>query len=503
MTPHAPEHPAPAALKPAAAMPARWKIVIPGISLLVFGLVGGVVAGRLFLAPGEKAEKKEEKSEPETDEITFAADKWAGAGIEVAAVTPEPFNHRTWRPGRIACNEDRLAHIFPPADGVIRDVKVRIGQSVNAGDVLAVIDSREFGHAKLEVVKSKATLLAERENATRTRVITTNATELLQLLEVETPLTDIEKKMADKPIGDWRQQLLTAYSRRNQLRSQLLSLRNSGMSVSETNLRKIEAETEAATAGYTAVVEELRFQVKNQRRLGELKLAEAETNHNVALAHLVMFGLTAADLEKSDPIAEGAGASYLPVRAPFAGVIVEKHAVLSERVGPQFQMFVLADLSKLWVQADVFESDMPLVRGLADHPVVFRSPLAGVTERPATVVHAGDVIDKASRSLTVTAVTANPDRLLKPGMFVEIGFDMGDQTTVIQAPATAVLRHENKPFVFVQVGEDKFKKTDVTLGRAAGDKVEITEGLKAGDKIAVRGGFSLKSEMLKDQLVGE
>lgn len=481
----------------------RWKSIIPGVSLLIFGLLAGVLVGKKMPTADKPETDKPAPPNSENSEITFAAEKWAGAGIEITPVVPEAFNHRTWRPGRVAYNEERLAHIFPPADGVIRDVKVRIGQAVNAGDVLAIIDSREFGNAKLDAVKTRAAVVAEREIAARNKITTANATELLSLLEAETPLTDIEKKMTDKPIGEWRQQLLTAYSRRNQLRSQLLALRNSGTSTSETNLRKIEAEAEAATAGYTAVVEELRFQIKNLRRQSEVKLAEAETNYNVALAHLVMFGVKAADIEKTDPIAEGASASHLPVRAPFAGVIVEKHAVLSERVGPTFQMFVLADLSKLWVQSDVFESDLPLVRGLNDKPVVFRSPLSGVTDRAATVIHSGDLIDKSSRTLTVTAEAANSDKLLKPGMFIEMGFELGDPSAVIQVPASAVLRHENKPFVFVQSGDNSFRKAEVSIGRTTGDKVEITEGLKSGDKIVVKGGFSLKSEMLKDQLVGE
>ncbi|WP_020468198.1 efflux RND transporter periplasmic adaptor subunit [Zavarzinella formosa] len=481
----------------------RWKALIPGAGLLVAGLVIGVVATRLLSSAGKAEAAPSTPSAAEASEITFSSDKWAGAGIELATINPESFNHRTWRPGRVAFNEERLAHIFPPADGIIREVRVKIGQSVNVGDILAVVDSRDFGHAKLEVVRTKTSLMAEREVAARTKITTTNAAELLRLLDAETPLADIEKKMADKPIGDWRQQLLTAYSKRNQLGSQLANMRNSGDSVSGSNLRKIEAETESATAGYAAIVEELRFQVKNQRRQSEVKLAEAETAFNVASAHVAMFGLAAVDLDKSDPVAEGASASYLPVKAPFAGVIVERHAVLSERVGPQTQMFVLTDLSNLWVQADLFEADMPLVRGLADHPIVFRSPHCGVSERQATVTHTGDLIDKTSRSMTLTAVTANTDRLLKPGMFVEVGFEMGDQTPVFQVPGTAVLRHENKPFVFVQTGDDTFRKTEVVIGRSAGDKVEVTEGLKPGDRVVVRGGFSLKSEMLKDQLVGE
>lgn len=88
-------------------------------------------------------------------------------------------------------------------------------------------------------------------------------------------------------------------------------------------------------------------------------------------------------------------------------------------------------------------------------------------------------------------------------MFVEVGFDAGDRTSDIHVPAAAVLWHENQPFVFVRTAADTFRRTAVTRGRTVGDRVEITAGLKAGDAVVVRGGFDLKSAMLKDQMVGE
>ena len=250
-------------------------------------------------------------------------------------------------------------------------------------------------------------------------------------------------------------------------------------------------------------MEEFRFQVKNQVRQAELKLKDAEVAFDVGKAKLLLFGLSAGAVEQLDPISEGSAASHLKVKAPFAGTVVEKHAVRSERVDPKTQMFVLADLSAVWVQADVFESDLPLIREVKDRPVMFRSVAAGVPERPARIVYAGDLVDKSSRALTLTAEADNADRLLKPGMFVEVGFDAGDQKPALQIPASAVLRHENKPFVFVQISDDRFRRADITLGRTAGERVEVTSGLAAGDRVVVRGGFVLKSELLKDQMAGE
>lgn len=492
--------PAPLAVK--ASPYKRWASVL---ALIAAGVVAGVVGSRQFapLSNEGKTTSDEKPVDASGEVVTFDLDKQSAAGIESVVVTPEPLVAHVWRTGRIALHDDQMAHISPPAEGIVRDVRVKLGQAVAAGDILAVIDSRELGQAKLDAHKARIGLAAERELAVRTQATMANADELLKLLAAETPLADIVKRMADKPIGDWRQQLLGAHTRWKQLQAQLASQKASAGAIAASSILKTEADADAAGAAYTALIEELRFQVKNQVRQAELKLKDAETTLDVAKSKLLMLGLSVEAVDTLDPIAERASASHLLVKAPFAGTVLEKHAVRSERVTPQMQMFVIADLSSVWVQADVFEADLPLIRDLKNKPVVFRSSVAGVSERTATVVNTGELIDKASRSLTLTAEAANADRLLKPGMFVEIGFDTGDRMPALLVPAHVVLRHENKPFVFVQVADDRFRRADVTLGRTAGDKVEVITGLKAGDRVVVRGGFVLKSELLKDQMAGE
>lgn len=487
--------------------PARRSWVVPG-GLLVAGLIVGAIGGRAFLASPAAVPTHSDtaggREEPGGEgEVSFDAERQASAGVESVTLTPRPLTARTWRAGRVALHDDRIAHVSPPAEGVVREVTAKLGQAVAAGDTLAVIECKELGQAKLDAHRAKLAVAAEREILARTRTSMANAEELLKLLAAETPIADIEKAMAGKPIGDWRQQLVGSYTRRNQLKEQVAAQSGSEGVVPGLTRRKTEAEADAAAAAYTALVEESRFQVKNQVRQAELKLKEAETALDVARTQLLLFGLTAKQVDAVDPIAERAAASHLTVTAPFAGVVVQKHAVRSERVGPKDQLFLLADLSRVWVQADLHEPDLPLLRGLKDRPVVFRSASAGLGERTAAVTYAGDLVDKSSRTLTLTAEADNADRLLKPGQFVEVGFDTGDPAPVLQVPVAAVLRHENKPFVFVQTGDARFKRVPVELGRAGDDAVEVTGGLKVGDRVVARGGFVLKSEMLNAATAGE
>ncbi|MFO0937743.1 MAG: efflux RND transporter periplasmic adaptor subunit [Gemmataceae bacterium] len=474
------------------------------MSLALGGAIG-TGGGYYFLRHSEKAAAANEEKKPQDDPniVSFSKEKQENTGVETKPLTAAPFAMTVWRTGRIALNDDRNAHISAPTEGIIVSSPVRLGQTVAAGDVLAVIESRELGQTKLEAFKTRVALNAERELTNRTRLTMGYADELIALLAKDRPLAEIKTLMNDKPIGDWRQQLLSAYARHNQLRLQLASQKASAGAVAEASVRKTEAEAEAAAATFTSLVEEMRFQVKNQVRQAEIKLKEAETAHEIANAKLLLFGLTPEAIKAVDPIAEGAKASQLVVRAPFAGTVVEKHAVVSERINPQVHLFTVADLSHVWVKADVFEADLPLVRHMKDREILFRSPVAGIPERRAKVVYAGDLIDHASRSQTLIAEADNADKLLNPGLYVEIGFELSDRTPVLQIPLAGLFRHENKPFVFVKESEDSFKRVDITVGRTSADSVEVTGGLKPGDHVVVKGGFVLKSELLKELMAGE
>jgi multidrug efflux pump subunit AcrA (membrane-fusion protein) len=490
---------------PAPARPRfRWKPALAALALVAAGAAAGAGVMRALPPPGASEKSAGEEKKPEGgDSLAFPKEKQSAAGVEVSPVEARPLAVVAWRTGRLAFNEDRVAHVSPPADGIVRAVPVAVGQTVEPGAVLAVIDCREFGLAKLELAKARVALDIERHHFDRTKTTTANAVELLGLLEAETPLAEVEKRMEKKPVGELRAQLLGAYAKRNQARVELASARASAGTVSGVAVRKAEAEASAAAAAYTALIEELRYEVKHQIHHAELKLREAEVAADAVRGKLMTFGLSGKEVDAVDAVAEGERASLLPVKAPFRGTVVEKHVVPSERIDPKTQLFVLADLSSVWVQADVFEADLPLVRGLTGKPIKFRSSVAGVPERTAEVVYTGDLIDRSSRAMTLTAKADNADRALKPGMFVEVGFDLTDSTDVLQVPVTAVLRHENRPFVFVATGDETFARREVALGRTAGDWVEVTEGLRRGERVVVRGGFVLKSEMLKDQMVGD
>ncbi|MFM8272918.1 MAG: efflux RND transporter periplasmic adaptor subunit [Gemmata sp.] len=494
----------PVTAQPAEAAGARpWvRLVVPLVCLAV-GAGGGAAAALALARPAAPAAAEPAQAKEEPTAVTFARDKWSAAGIRTEPAAAAPLADHVWRTGRVVLDDGRVARVSPPIEGVVVEVRAKLGQDVPAGAVLAVIDSREVGGAKLEFARARLAAAAERERAGWAATSAANTAELVKAVAADKPAAEIETAFRDKPVGEKRQALMTAYAQRNHLRTHVSSLRASGGAVAAATVQKAEAESEGAEASLRALLEEFRAQADQQARQAGLKLKEADAALAAARTHLLTLGYAPAELDKLDPAAEGAAASRYEIKAPFAGTVVDRHGVRAERVGPQTEMFRLADLSAVWVQADVFEGDLPLVRAMAGRGVEFRAPAAGVAQQPGEVVYAGDIVDRASRTLTLTAAAPNPKRELKPGMFVEVGLPRGGPEPVLSVPAAAVQRHQGRAFVFVHTGDDEFRRADVELGREGGDRVEIKSGLAPGAAVVVDGGFVLKSELLRDQLAGE
>lgn len=175
------------------------------------GAIAGVIGSRQFPASHSTTEKPNPSSlekAPEGDDGLVRLDeaRQSAAGIGIVTLTPEPLVARAWRTGRVAIHDDRLAHVCPLAEGVVREVSARLGQTVAAGDVLAVIDSRELEQAKLDAYKARMALAAEREVAVRTKTTMANAEEMLRLLVAErrTPKWLSTSRACGKPITTGR-----------------------------------------------------------------------------------------------------------------------------------------------------------------------------------------------------------------------------------------------------------------------------------------------------------
>lgn len=467
------------------------------------GLYWMVFHGPLARKTNPETQQEKEETTPE-NMVRFDPDRWQVSGIELGKIEKKPFVQRVWRTARLGVDETKIAHLSPVVEGLLREVRVRLGQRVEATQALAVMDCREVGQAKLELVKVKMALEFAQSQYDRTQQSTRNALAMVEAMLANTPIVDIENQFRDRPIGDLRQQLMTAYSRRLQAKSQYDSLvrPESRGAVSEATIVKVRSEYETTESAYRALCEETKNQGKLQILASEQKLREAQNAHALARVQLMMFGYQPDEVDKMDPLREGSAVSLFPIRAPFSGTIIEQHAVIAERVNPNHQLFQLADLNRLWLQANLYEGDLPFVNGLVGKKVRFRTTVPGSPQGEAEVFSVGGAIDPTTRTLPIIASVDNSAGQFKAGMFAEMELTQLSGETIV-LPLEAIQRDGREAFVFLQEGKDLFRKTPVTLGRESEGMQEILGGIENGTTVVLKGGFILKSEMLKELIAGE
>lgn len=218
-------------------------------------------------------------------------------------------------------------------------------------------------------------------------------------------------------------------------------------------------------------------------------LGYSERLHQAARERLLRWDLTDADIREIEE--RGRAADTVTFRSPVAGTIVEKLAVEGMRVVAGQPLFRVADLSVVWVEADVPEQDLGVVRiGQPAAVTLDAYPderLAGKT----AYVH--PTVDEKTRTARVRVQLANRGGRLKPGMFATVELT-GRERTGLTVPGDAVLDAGRNQLVFVALGEGRFEPRPVVLGRRLREETEITGGLKEGEQVAAGAAFFLDSE---------
>jgi cobalt-zinc-cadmium efflux system membrane fusion protein len=382
---------------------------------------------------------------------------------------------------------------------------VEIGDDVKAADVVAYIDSREVGEAKLKFAQNELELQFAKETHDWYETVQDNTKDLLAALEGGKKIDEIEEGFRNRPIGNHREKLVSAFARAKHATADYERIRDLGEEdvLSEREVVHARAEFESANASYQAFLEQVRFDSQRQLLTAHQSLKAAESALAVSRSQLFILGFSAEDIAKMDPIAEADRVAYYPVRAPFDGTVIARDTVLSKHVDAESEIVEIADLSTVWLRADIFEKDLGAVHGLQGKSVEFLTTSYPDQPFSAKVFAAGNVIDDRTRAARLLAVAQNPQRLLKPGMFVEVDLNSGYDSDVILVPASAVQRHEGAAFVFVRRGQRQFERRGVKIGRSTSERIEILDGLDTNDPVVVDGGFALKSEMLSDLMVEE
>lgn len=264
-----------------------------------------------------------------------------------------------------------------------------------------------------------------------------------------------------------------------------------------SRLLKARAEQELAQQNFDREKRLFSEKISSGKELAgaETALKRARIELRSTTDQLRLLGLSRGQLEQTST-------GRLALRSPRGGIVVAKHVVTGELVSPDKVIMTVADLDAVWVRASVYERDLAQLLSVGNET----KPQATVTVKAfpkekfkGIVDYVGAIMDEATRTVKVRVVVDNKRGLLRPGMFADLTVDLGRGEALL-VPARAVVRDEQRQFVFVRLGERRFIRRDVQVGATRAGRVEILGGLRSGEEIVVTGAFLLKSDILREKM---
>jgi cobalt-zinc-cadmium efflux system membrane fusion protein len=179
------------------------------------------------------------------------------------------------------------------------------------------------------------------------------------------------------------------------------------------------------------------------------------------------------------------------IRAPITGTLVERLITAGQLLqAGTTPCFTIADLSKVWVMANIFPADLARV-AVGDRADIATS--ASPAHFPGTIDYIAALVDPNTKATEVRILVPNPSRFLRRDMYVEVGIQSRRQAQGILIPVAAVLRDDdNQPFVFLQRPDGRYLRRDVQLGERVGDRYAVASGLAPGERIVSEGGLFLQ-----------
>jgi len=277
----------------------------------------------------------------------------------------------------------------------------------------------------------------------------------------------------------------------------LALLHSTDLGMAESAYLKAAARLHEADLAYRRAKDLFEHKAVSQaeylRREAEMRTALAESRET--RNRLELLGVPRREVERLDR--EGTIKPDVPLLAPFDGRVIMRNITRGEVVETDQKLFVVADLTNIWVIASVPEKDVEYIEaGQTVDIIASAYPHALFS---GTVTYIGDVLDAATRTLRVRVTALNPGKRLKPEMFalVRVYASAEPQVTV---PLAAVQSGPAGKIVFVQRAPNEFEARPVKLGQENGEVVAVLDGLRPGEQVVAKGSFVLKSEMERHKI---
>jgi membrane fusion protein, heavy metal efflux system len=367
--------------------------------------------------------------------------------VENKRITPE-----LTVPGRVEIAPNRSFRIHTLQEGRICRIFVTLGQAVKQGQTLAWVDSAEINRIAAEALQSRAQIQAELAQTKTTlddEVIQAESRHKLAKVNFERV-----KQIVDEGIG--------AKKELHQATSEL-----------EVALTRFAAAQRKREQVLLALNERLRLTIEPLRQ------------------RLVLLGLSESGIDEI--LKTKKTVVCVPIRSSHDGKVVAISTTLGQSVSPADGLFAVADLSRVWVTAQIYESEVARIYEGQEAAVKLPS-LPGRTFQ-GQLSYVSTSVDPVGRTLPVAVELENKDGKLKVGMYAEVHIRASASQALPIVPWEAIVQREKNNYVLLE-SKGSFKPVQVRLGHSFDHQVEIREGVNAGDRIVTEGAFQLEGALV-------
>ncbi|QDS97173.1 efflux RND transporter periplasmic adaptor subunit [Adhaeretor mobilis] len=467
-----------------------------------FALIAIIFTGWLltqYRVGTEDSEAPEESSlvEP-TSIVRLSEAKQQVAAIQVKRVERGDLSLTRMLPARFAYDDTRHVAVRAATDGVLVSVDVRPGDTVEAGQPIAVLRSPATGTARSKVLTRLAELELAKTDSDRCLSIYQGVKNLTESIQKQIPVHSIEQQLGDSSLGSYRRELLTDYSKAllaAKLARSASGIRDSG-AISGRVLQQRESEVQQARASLEAAIDQSLYDTRQAYNRAAAAKDTAQRSLEISRQTLAtLLGTSAA--EELTPLSKSieADLALLQIRSPITGTVERKVYSANERVTTGSELFIIADTSQLWVEADIRDRDWQAVQLRPGDRVTVSTPAVKQADAEATIYFVGREVDPLSGAIPLVASIENHEGRFRPGLFARVEVPIGVVPNVLMAPDSAVVDLNGESSVFVQTG-DGYLPVTIETGAKSSNQWEVRAGLTEGQQIVVEGAFILKSELL-------
>lgn len=429
--------------------------------------------------------------------LTLTPEQIQAAGISIETVGEQLSTEstETSATGVVNANAYKQTSVMSLAGGVVRRVVPELGQSVSRGQTVAVIFSDEFAQMQAKYLALRTEAANARANYERTqRLVAIN-----QPGRSEFEQATKQQKASEAALNEMRNR----YERTVKL-LRIGAASREELEQDNTKLRTAEAELQEArlrTARATQLLP-ISPEVRSANEEALNKLRSSESDLAAMRQQLILFGLSPARIDSLRSPSQITSEWAVP--APQSGIVTTRSINVGQIVEANKELLQIADLSTVWVIAQVYERDIAWL-SVGTGATITSDAFPNRVFR-AHITYIDPQIDEATRTAKVRVEVANGNRALKLGMYVRVALGQagGSERTVPVVPASAVQTIDDRQIVFVATNDpNSFELRPVRLGKETAGKYEVLEGLTVGDRVVTSGSFMLRAEAAKTRIGSE